>query len=146
MSASFSESTTDDIGSIGMKSTVPAIVVFRPSVGKRLMVRIPDSPAASFFQLSVLPAPREVTTPMPVTTTIGRPSLSRIVIISLHESDWAGLADGVNTVGVGFHTQGKSAERLRWSRFVYCAFAVRVCAAACSSIVETAAFADAKGE
>ena len=41
------------------------------------MVRMPDSPAVSFAQLSVLPAPSEVTTPMPVTTTIGLPNLSR---------------------------------------------------------------------
>ena len=55
---------------------MPAIEVFRPSVGKREMVRIPDSPAVSFAQLSALPAPSEVTTPMPVTTTIGLPNLS----------------------------------------------------------------------
>jgi hypothetical protein len=42
------------------------------------MVRIPDSPAVSFFQLSDLPDPSEVTTPMPVTTTIGLPNLSRV--------------------------------------------------------------------
>ena len=59
------------------KSTVPAIVVFRPSIGKRVTVRMPDSPAVSFAQLSFLPAPSEVTTPMPVTTTIGLPNLSR---------------------------------------------------------------------
>src|SRR5579872_108100 len=40
------------------------------------MVLMPDSPAVSFAQLSVLPAPSEVTTPRPVTTTIGRPNLS----------------------------------------------------------------------
>jgi hypothetical protein len=38
---------------------------------------MPDSPAVSLAQLSVLPAPSEVTTPMPVTTTIGLPNLSR---------------------------------------------------------------------
>src|SRR5215471_11915483 len=59
------------------KSTVPAIVVLRPSMGKRVMVRMPDSPAVSFFQLSDLPAPSDVTTPMPVMTTIGLPNLSR---------------------------------------------------------------------
>ena len=59
------------------KSTVPAIVDFRPSIGKRVTVRIPDSPAVSFVQLSALPAPSEVMTPMPVTTTIGLPNLSR---------------------------------------------------------------------
>ncbi len=52
----------------------PAIVVFSPSVGKRVIVRMPDSPAVSFVQLSVLPAPSDVTMPMPVTTTIGRPA------------------------------------------------------------------------
>src|SRR5690242_16211193 len=67
-----------------MKSTVPAIVVFRLSVGKRVMVRMPDSPAVSLLQLSVLPAPSEVTTPMPVITTIGRPNLSRAAIDTLH--------------------------------------------------------------
>src|SRR5665647_3840298 len=55
---------------------VPAMRVFRPSVGKRVMARMPDSPAVSLAQLSVLPAPSEVTTPRPVTTTIGRPILS----------------------------------------------------------------------
>src|SRR6478609_4767017 len=50
--------------------------VFKPSVGKRVMVLMPDSPAASFAQLSALPAPSEVTTPRPVTTTSGRPNLS----------------------------------------------------------------------
>ena len=59
------------------KSTVPAIVDFRPSIGKRVTVRIPDSPAVSFFQLSALPAPSDVTMPMPVTTTIGLPNVSR---------------------------------------------------------------------
>ena len=44
--------------------------------GKRVMARMPDSPAVSLAQLSVLPAPSEVTTPRPVTTTIGRPILS----------------------------------------------------------------------
>jgi hypothetical protein len=38
---------------------------------------MPDSPAVSFFQLSALPAPSEVMTPMPVTTTTGRPFWSR---------------------------------------------------------------------
>src|SRR5450756_1183764 len=50
--------------------------VLSPSVPKRVMVRMPDSPAVSLAQLSVLPAPSEVTTPRPVTTTIGRPILS----------------------------------------------------------------------
>ena len=48
----------------------------RPSVGKRVMRWMPDLPAVSLAQLSALPAPSEVTTPMPVTTTIGRPALS----------------------------------------------------------------------
>ena len=57
---------------------VPAMRVLRPSVGKRVMARMPDSPAVSLAQLSVLPAPSEVTTPSPVTTTIGRPILSLV--------------------------------------------------------------------
>src|SRR5262245_19519392 len=60
---------------------VPAMRVFRPSVGKRLMVLMPDSPAVSFAQLSALQAPNEVTTPRPVTTTSGRPDLSLPVAI-----------------------------------------------------------------
>ena len=67
----------DERGSTATKSTVPAIVVFKPSIGNRVMVRMPDSPTVSFAQLSVLPAPSEVTMPMPVTTTTGLPSLSR---------------------------------------------------------------------
>src|SRR3954470_6820644 len=59
---------------------VPAIRVLSPSVGKRVIARMPDSPAVSFAQLSVLPAPSEVTTPSPVTTTVGRPNLSFIAI------------------------------------------------------------------
>jgi hypothetical protein len=53
------------------------MVVFKPSIGKRVTVRMPDSPAVSFAQLSVLPAPSDVMTPIPVTTTIGLPNLSR---------------------------------------------------------------------
>src|SRR5437762_12873506 len=52
------------------------MVDFNPSIGKRVTVRIPDSPAVSLRQLSALPAPSDVTTPMPVTTTIGLPHLS----------------------------------------------------------------------
>jgi hypothetical protein len=81
ISASRSERSVEEKGSIGTKSIVPAIVVFKPSVGKRVMVRMPDSPAVSFFQLSALPEPSEVTTPMPVTTTIGLPNLSRVVVM-----------------------------------------------------------------
>ena len=80
-SPSRSERSVDENGSTGTKSTVPAIVVFSPSVGKRVMVRMPDLPAVSFFQLSALPAPSEVTTPMPVTTTIGLPNLSRVAVM-----------------------------------------------------------------
>ena len=53
----------------------------RPSVGKRVIVLMPDSPAQSLAQLSVLPEPRDVTTPMPVTTTTGLPDLSRIAVM-----------------------------------------------------------------
>src|SRR5262249_57383763 len=55
---------------------VPAMRVFNPSVGKRVIVLIPDLPAVSFAQLSDRPAPSDVTTPRPVTTTSGRPNLS----------------------------------------------------------------------
>src|SRR6185437_6073731 len=55
--------------------------VFSPSVGKRVIALMPDFPAVSFAQLSALPAPSEVTTPRPVTTTIGRPSLSVLAAI-----------------------------------------------------------------
>ena len=77
ISASRSVRPVDENGSTVTKSTVPAIVVFKPSIGKRVTVRMPDSPAVSFAQLSALPAPSDVTTPMPVTTTIGLPNLSR---------------------------------------------------------------------
>src|SRR3954452_25161937 len=77
ISASFSVRPVDEAGSTVTKSTVPAIVVFKPSIGKRVMVRMPDSPAVSFAQLSSLPAPSDVRMPMPVTTTIGLPNLSR---------------------------------------------------------------------
>jgi hypothetical protein len=56
-------------GSIGMKSTVPAIVVRNASVGKRVMRRMPDLPAVRSRQLSLLPMPSDVTTPRPVTAT-----------------------------------------------------------------------------
>src|SRR5258708_19297116 len=62
-----------------MKSTVPATVVLRPSVPNRVICRIPDSPAVRRRQLSDLPAPSDVTRPPPVTTTIGRPALSRML-------------------------------------------------------------------
>ena len=60
---------------------VPAMRVRMPSVAKREMARMPDSPAVSLAQLSILPAPSEVTTPRPVTTTIGRPNLSLLDVI-----------------------------------------------------------------
>src|SRR5262249_51048510 len=62
-------------GSTGTKSTVPAMRVLSPSVSNRLIERMPDSPAVSLRQLSSTPTPSEVTMPMPVTTTIGRPAL-----------------------------------------------------------------------
>src|SRR5712671_6748870 len=86
-----SPSSVEQNGSTGTKSTLPAIVVLRPSLAKRVMRWMPDSPAVSFAQLSALPAPSEVMTPMPVTTTIGRPCLSRAVVIlqppSFHRFD-----------------------------------------------------------
>src|SRR5579871_5740889 len=42
---------------------------------------MPDWPAVSFAQLSDLPTPSGVTRPMPVTTTTGRPALSRFAFI-----------------------------------------------------------------
>src|SRR4029078_361732 len=56
--------------------------VFNPSVGNRVIVWMPHSPAVSLAQLSALPAPSDVTTPRPVTTTSGRPILSLPVVIS----------------------------------------------------------------
>src|SRR5262245_13116482 len=86
-----SPSSVEQNGSTGTKLTVPAIVVLRPSLAKRVMRRMPDSPAVSFAQLSALPAPSDVMTPMPVTTTIGRPCLSCALVIfespSLHLLD-----------------------------------------------------------
>jgi hypothetical protein len=76
MAAMRSPRSVEQNGSTGMKSTEPAIVVLRPSLAKRVMRWMPDSPAVSLAQLSALPAPSEVMTPMPVTTTIGRPFLS----------------------------------------------------------------------
>ncbi len=61
----------------GRKSTAPAIVVRSPASGKRLIRRMPDWPAVSRAQLSSNPWPSEVSTPMPVTTTTGRPWLSK---------------------------------------------------------------------
>ncbi len=56
-----------------MKSMVPAIVVRRCSVGKRVIRLIPDLPATSAGQFSSMPMPSEETTPMPVIATTGRP-------------------------------------------------------------------------
>lgn len=81
ISAIRSERAVEENGSTLTKSTVPAIVVLRPSIGKRVMVRMPDSPATSFDQLSALPVPSEVMMPMPVTTTTGRPNLSRAAVM-----------------------------------------------------------------
>ena len=55
------------------KSTVPAMRVLRWSVGKRVIGWMPERPEVSAAQLSALPTPSEVTMPMPVTATIGRP-------------------------------------------------------------------------
>src|SRR6266849_1131255 len=71
-----------------MKSTVPATLVLRPSVPNRVIFRIPDSPAVRRRQLSALPAPSEVTRPPPVTTTIGRPALSRMLPMCAPDSLW----------------------------------------------------------
>src|SRR6266478_5751729 len=70
-----SPSSVEQNGSTGTKSTLPAIVVLRPSLAKRVMRWMPESPAVSLAQLSPLPAPSEVITPMPVTTTTGCPFL-----------------------------------------------------------------------
>ena len=72
MSAKRSANVVEENGLTSMKSMVPAMRVFSPWVEKRRIVLIPDSPAVSFFQFSVLPSPSDVITPMPVTTTIGR--------------------------------------------------------------------------
>src|SRR5262249_11047336 len=56
------------------------MVVRRPVVSNRVMRRMPLSPAVSFVQFSSLPVPSEVTMPMPVTTTMGRPALSRVAM------------------------------------------------------------------
>src|SRR6266700_2985759 len=53
------------------------IVVLRPSLAKRVMRWMPDSPAVSLAQLSAFPAPSEVMMPLPVTTTPGRSFLPR---------------------------------------------------------------------
>src|SRR3712207_6412604 len=76
-----------------MKSMVPAIFVRRPSLGKRVIAWMPERPAVTADQLSAWPWPREVTTPMPVTATSGRPCASRIALSikvssgRLHQAD-----------------------------------------------------------
>src|SRR5262249_49806097 len=78
-------------GSTAMKSTVPAMRVWPPSVANRRIAWMPDPPAVSLRQLSSSPAPSEVTMPIPVTTTIGRPALSCVCAIAspplLHRLD-----------------------------------------------------------
>ena len=56
-----------------MKSTVPLMRVERPSVGKRVILWMPETARVSAFQLSSRPWPSEVMTPMPVTAMSGRP-------------------------------------------------------------------------
>src|SRR4029079_15099501 len=63
-------------GSTGRKSTDPQMRVRKLSVAKRVILWMPDSPLLRRAQLSSLPWPSKVTTPRPVTTTIGRPALS----------------------------------------------------------------------
>src|ERR1039458_7676041 len=78
-----------------------------------LPIWMPDSPAVSLAQLSVLPAPSEVTTPRPVTTTIGRPILSLVDGISCSPSDLdAGLAgrEFGPVVGLAGAERGDNAE------------------------------------
>src|SRR5688572_2869164 len=57
------------MGASPMKSTEPAIVVRKPSTGKRVMRWMPESPAVRRRQLSATPMPSEVIMPMPVTAT-----------------------------------------------------------------------------
>src|SRR5205807_1945221 len=76
--------------STGTKSTVPAMVVRNASVANLVMRLIPDWPVVSFCQLSALPMPSEVTTPMPVTAT-GGPACWRedaiSALLSVHRFD-----------------------------------------------------------
>src|SRR5689334_1517977 len=119
-SASRSNNSGEDSGSAGMKSTVPAKRVFSPSVAKRVIFLMPDLPATRLFQVSALPAPSEVTTPMPVTTTIGRPALSwwggmRFSLGGFHEcqSFAAPMADGGDD-----HLRQRAVHRALDARFV----------------------------
>src|SRR4051794_30475322 len=101
-SASFSASVVEQNGSTGTKSTVPAMVVRSASIGNRLMRRMPDSPAVSLRQLSAIPVPSEVTTPMPVTATgaptegpLGEDAISFSLSMSLRLSALRLSAHGV---------------------------------------------------
>src|SRR5262249_34197359 len=73
-------------GSTVTKSTVPAMRGLSPSVSKRLIVRMPDSPAVSLRPLSSRPAPSEVAVPMPVTTPTGGPALSCVPLMLISSS------------------------------------------------------------
>ena len=66
---------------------VPATVVRSPSVAKRDILLIPERPFVSAAQLSVLPTPNDVTTPMPVTAIRGRPLWSRYAWVMVPSSD-----------------------------------------------------------
>src|SRR5690606_26290784 len=57
------------------------MVVLRWSVGKRVIGWMPERPAVSAAQLSSTPCPSDVTTPMPVMATIGRPRWSVVLVI-----------------------------------------------------------------
>ena len=72
-SASRSDRAGADSSGTGTKSTVPAMVVRSPSIGKREIRRMPDTPLVSAASCPPGPGPSDVSTPMPVTTTIGRP-------------------------------------------------------------------------
>src|ERR1700744_4698293 len=57
------------------------MVVRKPSMAKRETRRMPETPPVSFAQLSAAPTPSEVTTPIPVTATMGRPFLSCVALV-----------------------------------------------------------------
>src|SRR5690554_3737955 len=68
-----------------MKSTEPAIVVRKPSVGKRVMRWMPETPDVSLRQFSSRPRPSGETMPMPVTAT-GAPDAAVLAAIDrLHQ-------------------------------------------------------------
>src|SRR5262249_59174276 len=66
----------EESGSPGPKAPAPEWVSSTPGGGRGGLGLRRDFPAVSFCQFSALPAPSDVTTPMPVTTTSGRPALS----------------------------------------------------------------------